>query len=141
MRALVVVAGFAVAGCSLVGPDIVDPPHSYVPPNQPSLEAQLRGIAKAAKDEKLSGALEISDLRTSDFGPGRYMMCVRGARASGPVDFYAVFFQDDEYKGVRLSVITEHCEHQSFRPSGPLPPVVEVGADASPTPTPTPTPH
>jgi len=116
MRALVVLACLALAGCSVMASDLTDPP-PYVPPQPPSLKAQAAGIKQAAQEEKLSGRLEVSDVRLSNFGPGRYMICLRGARASGSAGYYTVFFENEAYKGVRLSVIAEACERQSFRPA------------------------
>jgi hypothetical protein len=82
MRALVVVTALALAGCSLINSDAPGPdPVESVRPNPPTRPAVLQGIVQAAKEEGLTGALEISDLRASDFGPGRWMICLRGERA------------------------------------------------------------
>jgi len=121
MRALVVVAALTLAGCSLVNAEMQEPdPVKYVPPNPPTRPAELQGIVKAVKEEALTGSVEISDLRTSDFGPGRWMICLRGERASKST-YFAVFFENEDYKGVRLSVIGEHCEQADYIPTGPLP--------------------
>jgi hypothetical protein len=73
---------------------------AYVPPSAPTLAAAREGIKKAAMEEKLTGFIEMSDLRQSDHGPGRF----------------AVFFDNDDYKGVRMSVMIDDCEKQDYRP-------------------------
>jgi hypothetical protein len=122
MRALIAVAVMGLAGCSLMGslPQEPDDPARYVPPNPPTRPAELSGVAKAAKEEGLKGALEISDLRASDFGPGRWMICLRGERDS-KLAYFGVYFENEDYKGVRLSVIGEGCENATYAPTGPLP--------------------
>jgi len=117
MRILAVATAIGLSGCSLM--DFNDPV-KYEQPNPPTRLAELRGVGKAAKEEGLTGDLQISDFRTSDFGPGRWMICLRGTRASQPT-YFAVFFKNEDYKGVRLSVIGEACEVQSYSPTGPLP--------------------
>ena|SRR5690349_19720317 len=116
MRTLLLSLSITLAGCSLAVDDIKPP--AYVPPAPPSPEAQLTGANKSVKDEQLTGAIQISDLRIADRGLGRYMICLRGRRGDAPINYYAVFFDGDEYKGVRLSVIYDFCEQQSFRPLG-----------------------
>jgi hypothetical protein len=75
------------------------------------------GIKKAATEEKLAGPIEMSDLRQSDHGPGRFVLCIRGAgSASDPRRTYAVFFEHDDYKGVRMSVVIDDREKQGYRP-------------------------
>jgi hypothetical protein len=95
-------------------------------PNQPTRLAELQGVANAANEEELLGDLEISDIRGSDFGFGPWMICLRGSRAIGP-SYFAVFFKNEDYQGVRLSVMSEDCEHQTYSPTGPLPaPKIDV---------------
>ena len=120
MRALIVAAAFTLTGCSLPNSDVSVAAAPYVSPSPPSPQAQLKGVAAAAKEEKLAGALEISNPQTSNFGPGRWMICMRGTRDS-KLAYFAVFFDNEDYKAVRLSIVNEDCERQSFRPTGPLP--------------------
>jgi hypothetical protein len=115
MRAFVVLLCLAIAACSpqvestLIG--------AYVAPSAPTLAAAREGIKKAAMEEKLTGFIEMSDLRQSDHGPGRFVLCIRGTgSASGPRRTYAVFFDNDDYKGVRMSVMIDDCEKQDYRP-------------------------
>jgi hypothetical protein len=114
MRAFVALSCITLAGCSSASEYPKPPP--YVPPSAPSPAAQLRGAKSAAQEEKLTSAVEISDLRASDHGFGRYLICMRGVRGSGPVSYYSVFFDNDTYQGVRVSVTYESCERQSYRP-------------------------
>jgi len=79
--------------------------------------ATREGARKAVAEEKLTGLIEISEVRESDHGPGRFIVCLRGAeQASSPRRTYAVFFDDEIYKGVRLSVMVDDCEKRDFRP-------------------------
>ncbi len=114
MRAFAILCCFVLSGCS---PSIDLPPASYVPPSPPSAKAEYDGANQAAFEEKLTGSVEISDVRESDHGPGRYLVCLRGADSSfSSRHTYAVFFENDDYKGVRMSVMVDECEKQSFRP-------------------------
>src|SRR5262249_34888953 len=109
-------------------PDI--PMARYVPPSAPSPAKALEGARPAAAEEKLVGLIERSEVREADppLGPGRYLLCVRGANSvSETRRTYAVFFDNDYYKGVRMSVVLDECERQAFTPlpaakpvSGPM---------------------
>jgi hypothetical protein len=90
---------------------------AYVPPAMPTVAAAGEGIKKATTEEKLTGPIEMSDLRTTDHGPGRFMLCIRGVDAKYKrVGTYAVFFDNNDYKGSRLSVMMDDCEKQKYRP-------------------------
>jgi hypothetical protein len=120
-RILVIVAAIGLTGCSLMDSNAEFSDRvKYIPPNPPTRPVELLGVAKAAKEEKLTGDLEISDLRNSDFGPGRWMICLRGLRDSQPT-YFGVYFENEDYKGVRQSVIGDRCEQESYSPTGPLP--------------------
>jgi hypothetical protein len=89
----------------------------YVPPSPPTLAATRAGIKQAAMQEKLTGLIEMSDLRQSDHGPGRFVVCMRGANSEfSPRRTYAVFFDNEAYKGARMSVMIDDCEKQDYRP-------------------------
>jgi hypothetical protein len=89
----------------------------YVPPSMPSMTAASDGIKKAATEAKLIDPIEISDIRQTDHGPGRFYMCIRGVETKyHRVRTYAVFFENDDYKGLRMSVILDDCEKQDYRP-------------------------
>ena len=83
----------------------------------PTMNATSEGIKKAMAEEKLTGSLELSDLRQSDHGPGRFVVCMRGVESTNRrVGYYAVFFDNDDYKGSRMSVMIDDCEKQDYRP-------------------------
>jgi hypothetical protein len=104
-----VLACFTLAACA---PAVELPVPVYVLPSMPTESAAAEGIKKATADEKLTGPIERSDLRVTEHGPGRFVVCIRG-----------VFFDNNEYKGVRMSVMIDDCEKQSYR---------EVPFEASP---------
>lgn len=123
----VLVVAVALAGCSVFDTNADSVGVSkYVMPNQPTRLAELQGVANAVKEEKLFGDIEISSLHSSDFGPGPWMICLLGSRATGP-SYFAVFFKDEDYQGVRPSVMSEDCEHQTYSSTGPLP-APKIGA-------------
>ena len=133
MRGLLVLLCSTLAACSTPEGLSSIP---YVPPSKPTMAAATKGIVQAVAEEKLSGPIEMSDLRQTDHGPGRFMLCIR---AVGPKDSraatYAVFFDNDDYKGTRMSVIMDYCENQAYQP--------HIGATAAPSvtpPSPAPTP-
>jgi hypothetical protein len=115
MRAFVMLLCLALAACSpQVESTIIGP---YVPPSPPTLAAVRVGIKVAATEEKLTGFIEMSDLRQSDHGLGRFVLCMRGAISEfGPRRTYAVFFENEAYQGVRMSVMIDDCEKQDYRP-------------------------
>jgi hypothetical protein len=83
----------------------------------PTMTAAGEGINKAMVEEKLTGPIEISDLRETDHGPGRFFLCIRGVESVyRRVGTYAVFFDNNDYKGSRMSVILDDCERQDYRP-------------------------
>jgi len=91
---------------------------AYVPPSMPTAAAAGEGIKKATTEEKLTGTVQMSDLRETDHGPGRFMLCIRGVDAKYKrLRTYAVFFDNNEYKGSRISVMMDDCEKQNYRPS------------------------
>jgi hypothetical protein len=97
--------------------DVLAPPPDLKPIEPPSQPAVREGVKLAAKEEKLSGSLEISVSRRTDRGLGRYFVCLRETNPPEGRRFtYSVFFDDDVYKGVRMSAITEACEPQQFVP-------------------------
>jgi hypothetical protein len=103
----------------------------YVPPSPPTAQAVVASVSSIAPGTKLAGPLEISDVRPADHGPGSYFVCVK--EANPPPDkrprYYAVFFDNDTYKGDRLSVIMDQCETQTFKP------LLPTAAPAVPAPT------
>jgi hypothetical protein len=112
--AIAALSCLTLAACSTAVESQVAP---YVLPSMPTMEAQGKGIKQAAADAKLSEPLEISDVRQTDHGPGRYFLCIRGVESKYKrLVTYAVFFDNDDYKGLRLPVILDECEKQDYRP-------------------------
>lgn len=101
-------------GCSLPL-DSVTERTPYVPPGAPSTAAKIAGLKKAVAEEKLKDEVEISDVRVSARGWGRYMVCLKGRRDRQAANYYSVFFDNDEYKGVRESAISDTCAQQSYQ--------------------------
>jgi hypothetical protein len=115
----VTVSAALLAACGADLPPLVDTP--LVPP---APDKALKGTYQAVDEEKLTGFIEVSEVREGkSLGPGEYMLCLRGSPSPfSPRRTYAVFFNNDEYKGVRLSVILDECEKQVFSPLPPKPP-------------------
>lgn len=114
------VAGVVLLGACSTDTGLATP--AYVrpsPPTQAAIVATANGLATSAK---LVGPYEISAARPSDHGPGSYVVCLREASPSGTRPrYYALFFDNDESKGARLSVIVDACEKQTFSPLPPAP--------------------
>jgi hypothetical protein len=63
----------------------------------------------------------MSDLRHTDHGPGAFILCIRGVESKYKrVVTYAVFFDNNDYKGLRLPVMIDDCEKQDYRPFVPV---------------------
>ena len=105
---------FTLAACSPAAEQSIA---AYVPPSMPTVAAAGEGIKKATTEEKLTGPIEMSDLRVTDHGPGRFVLCIRAVEAKyRRVDTYAVFFDNNDYKGSRMSIMIDDCEKQNYRP-------------------------
>lgn len=112
-RALVAVLMLSLAGCA----SSANLPPAYHPSRAPSTKAMQEGVKKAANEAKLTGGLETSAIRHSDHGPGSYFVCLRQTGPSaGRRPAYSVFFDNDEYKGIQSSVLSEACEAESWVP-------------------------
>jgi hypothetical protein len=92
-------------------------PPAYHPSRAPSARAVQEGVKKAVTEAKLTGGIEMSSVRHSDHGPGSFFVCLRqtGPSAAGR-PAYSVFFDNDEYKGIQSSVLSEACEAESLVP-------------------------
>ena len=112
--ALAVLVCFTLAACSTAVESTSI--GAYVPPSMPTVAAAGEGIKRAATEEKLTGPIEMSDLRETDHGPGRFVLCIRGVEAKYRRVAYAVFFDNNDYKGSRMSVMIDDCEKQNYRP-------------------------
>lgn len=111
--ALAAVLTLSLAACA----STTDLPPAYHPPQPPSAQAVKEGVKKGAAEAKLTGGLETSAVRDTNHGPGSYFVCLR---QSGPSasrrPAYSVFFDDDNYKGIQSSVISEACEAEPWFP-------------------------
>ena len=113
--ALVVPICFTLAACSPAAETLTI--GAYVPPSMPTMVAASEGIKRTTLEEKLTGPIETSDLRETDHGPGRYVLCIRGVESIyRRVRTYAVFFDNNDYKGSRMSVMIDDCKKQDYRP-------------------------
>jgi hypothetical protein len=71
----------------------------------------------------------MSDLRPTDHSPGGYFVCLREASSTSEKHtVYSVFYDNDEYKGSRVSVI-DACEAQAF---------TQIDTEPAPSPSPSP---
>lgn len=128
-RRAAILISFLLTACSS---DPVKPPlPDYVAPAEPSQNAIAGQARSVAAEVKLTSPWEISGLRQTDHGgPGAYYVCLR--EANPPPDkrarYYAIFFNGDDQKGFRLSVILDECESQTFSPL-PTSPAAPVAAD------------
>jgi hypothetical protein len=137
LRLFGIIAALSVSGCGTSS--TMDEAPVYVAPSAPTRAAIILGLSRAVAEEKLKPPIEMSDLRKVELGGlGSYFVCIREMNpSSGQRTAYSVFYDNDVYKGVRASVIFEHCETQQFvqvdlpSPKGPEP---------SPSPSPSPTP-
>jgi hypothetical protein len=95
----------------------LSPIKPYVLPSMPTMAAANKGVAQTVAEEKITGSIEMSDLRETDHGPGRFVLCIRGVepKYSRPTA-YAVFFDNDDYKGSRMAVMIDDCAKQAYRP-------------------------
>src|SRR5689334_7704727 len=113
-------------------PDV--PMTRYVPPSAPTAAKALAGARQAADEEALVGSIERSEVREADppLGPGRYVLCLRGASKISEVRrTYAIFFDGDDYKGSRMSVILDGCEKQAFTAMPPARPAAVASSPMS----------
>ena len=112
-RALAAVLALLLAACA----SSANLPPAYHPSGAPSAKAVQEGVKKASAEAKLEGGLEMSAARSSDNGPGSYFVCLRQTGPSaGGRPAYSVFFDNDEYKGIQSSVLSEACEAESMAP-------------------------
>jgi hypothetical protein len=135
------------SACSSDKVEIGGAPVVYVPPSAPTQDAVIAGLKAAASEAKLTAPLEVSTVRPTDHGPGRFFACLKGTMLPSPspkaadsarepsifyqpppssseprVVYLSVFFNNDVYKGTRQSVIMEACEAQQFTPVDLSPP-------------------
>jgi hypothetical protein len=102
---------FVLDACtSLVGV----PDKHVAEPKQPGLETIRAAARRGAFDEKLSGPIEVSELRKVERGGGDLFVCIR--TTTNPRSTYVVVFADGAFSFVRQSAITENCGQQQYSP-------------------------
>jgi hypothetical protein len=144
-RGMTALLCLVLSACSSDKVEIGGAPVVYVPPSAPTQNAVITGLKAAASEAKLTAPLEVSTVRPTDHGPGRFFACLKGTMLPSPspkaaaddsarehqpppsisqprVVYYSVFFDNDAYKGTRQSVIMEACEAQQFTPVDLSPP-------------------
>lgn len=91
MRLLLMLLSLVMSACSSVNTPIAPP---YVTPSTPTDHAAVLNGAKSAVGEaKLAPPFEVSAVRPTDFGLGRYFVFARGANTStGKRVTYVAFF-------------------------------------------------
>jgi len=121
MRHPAILLSLMLTACSS---DFTTAPPDYVPPSPPTQQSVLGSAKKFAEEAKFTGPLEVSAVRPTDIGPGRYFVCLRQADPTiAKRQPYSIFFDNDTYKGSRQSVIREACETQVYSPLvDPTPP-------------------
>lgn len=104
------------SSCSSIWVNASVPLPELQPIQPPSQGAVRNGVGTAVKQAKLTQPVEISAPRKTDHGEGRYYVCLRQTNPSAdqPRFMFSVFFDNEDYKGSRLSVILEDCEHQQY---------------------------
>jgi hypothetical protein len=133
-RHIGVLIALLLGGCSSTD----TPAPVYTPPSPPTRAAIIAGLGWAAKEEKITPPFEISPLRKVYLGGfGSYFVCIREVNPTSERRFvYSVFYSNDEYKGVRQSVVMEACEAQPFAQID----VPTPSPLSSPSPSPSPSP-
>jgi hypothetical protein len=101
-------ASLAVLGCLTLGACAtgLNSEMAYFPPSMPTMNARANGIKAAAAEAKLTAPLEMSDVRETYHGPGRFILCMRGLQPQfNRVVTYAVF---------SITTNTRDCGCRSF---------------------------
>ena len=113
MRLLKVLPCFALAACSAVMDDL---PRTTEP--APYISTVISDLKKAAGTEQMADPLEVAGpIAANPISSAPWIICLRSVaseRARRLV--YSVFFKSGKYDSVRLSVIVDGCEAQTFTP-------------------------
>ena len=111
MRLLKVLPYFVLAACSAVMDDL---PQATEP--APYLSTVSSDLKKAAGTEQMAEPLEVAGpIAANPVSSAPWIICLRSVaseRARRLV--YSVFFKNGKYDSVRLSVIVDGCEAQTF---------------------------
>jgi hypothetical protein len=122
-RHLAISLSLMLTACS--SSDFSTAPPPYVPPSAPTENAIAAAIAQAAGEQKLTAPFLISAVHPTEHGPGLYYFCLKQTTAPADIrrTYYAVFTNGEEYKGARLSVMIDDCEHQTYSPAPAVAPI------------------
>jgi hypothetical protein len=110
MRWSIVFAGLALTGCSFS--EAVAP----LSPNPPDPAALRKIVETASAQAKLPPPIQFSSVRAAHpISPAEWMICVKSSAADQP-GRYAVFIRNNEVVAVRLGVLIDECDHQTYQP-------------------------
>ena len=113
MRVLVAaILGISLTGCSV---DLDSLPIAGIPPTLSAVAADIR---KTADDAKLIPPLQVAGpIPANAVSSVPWIICLRsGATEASQRLTYSVFYNNNEFKSFRLSVIIEGCDGQSYSP-------------------------
>jgi hypothetical protein len=84
----------------------------------PFLSTSILDLKKAAAAAKLAEPLEVAGpIEAHPISSAPWIICLRsGASEQSGQLVYSVFFKDSRYVSMRLSVIVDRCEEQTFVP-------------------------
>jgi hypothetical protein len=113
MRFLKTLPCLVLTACSSV---IDDPPREPEP--APYISTVITELKKAAAIEKMAEPLEVAGpIAAHPISSAPWIICLRsGASEQSKRLVYSVFFKGSIYDSVRLSVMVDRCEAQTFRP-------------------------
>jgi hypothetical protein len=101
------------AACSSIVEDLPQKEHPA-----PFLSTSILDLKKAAAEAKLAEPLEVAGpIEAHPISSAPWIICLRsGASEQSSRRVYSVFFKDSRYDSMRLSVIVDRCEEQTFVP-------------------------
>jgi hypothetical protein len=113
MRLLKVLPCFVLAACSAVMDDLPQMTESA-----PYVSTVISDLKKAAETEKMADPLEVAGpIAANPISSAPWIICLRSVASEEARRLvYSVFFKNGKYDSVRLSVIVDRCEAQTFTP-------------------------
>ena len=87
-----------------------------ITPGIPHTAALQVIVERAVTEAKLPPPIEVSAMRAAHpISPGEWMICLQSS-APDQSRRYAVFMRNNEMVAVRLAVLIDECNHQSYQP-------------------------